>query len=202
MMRIAGKIASGDVKTEESIGLPKMLPCTGRIFFSSVCTSVERGGSLSPDSSISSLERTLMPPPRPTTPAPVLCGNGRVKRRATSMSSISSNAITTVCRGSLVDALMSRITAAPTAPTLVAPQELDRSALLRNCQNDAMGCEESVRALNRTCAYEFCARSCVDAEGNDLFSGVPVTSETCVPETGAAEACAACRAGNASMLVE
>jgi len=119
-----------------------------------------------------------------------------------SLSSISSSAITTVCRGSLVDALMSRITAAPTAPTLVAPKELNKSQMLSNCRNDAMGCEESVRALNRTCAYEFCARSCVDAEGNDLFSGVPVTPETCVPEIGTAEACAACRAGNASMLAE
>ena len=116
------------------------------------------------------------------------------------VSSISAGAITTICIGSLVDALMSRIAAAPTAPTLVAPQELNRSARLRNCQNDAMGCDESVRALNRTCAYEFCARSCVDAEGNDLFSGVPVTPETCAPETGAAEACAACRAGNVSVL--
>jgi len=117
-----------------------------------------------------------------------------------SLSSIASSAITTVCRGSLVDALMSRMTAAPTAPSFVAPQELTSSDRLRNCQNDAMGCEESVVMYNRTCAYEFCARSCVDAEGNDLFSGVPVTPETCVPETGTAEACAACRAGNVSVL--
>jgi hypothetical protein len=114
-------------------------------------------------------------------------------------SSLSSNAITTVCRGSLIDALMGSMYAAQ-APTVTRVPELNRSDRLRNCKNDAMGCDESVRALNKTCAYEFCARSCVDAEGNDLFSGVPVTPETCVPETGTAEACAACRAGNVSVL--
>jgi len=115
-------------------------------------------------------------------------------------SSISSSAITTVCKGSLLDALMSRMTAAPTPALARAPEELSSADRLRNCLNDAMGCEESVVALNKTCAYEFCARSCIDAEGNDLFSGVPVTPETCVPETGTAQACAACRAGDVSVL--
>jgi hypothetical protein len=114
-------------------------------------------------------------------------------------SSLSSNAISTVCSGSLVDALTESVYAAQ-APTVTRVPELTSSDRLRNCKNDAMGCAENIRELNRTCVYDLCARSCIDAEGNDLFSGVPVTSETCVPETGTAQACAACRAGYVSAL--
>ena len=119
------------------------------------------------------------------------------------VSSISAGAITTVCTGSFVDVLMGRMAAMQTAePIRMLPQELNKSQMLSNCRNDAMGCEESIALRNEPCIYELCARSCIDAEGNDLFSGVPVTPETCVPEIGTAEACAACRAGNALMLAE